>query len=127
MSSEVILCLGTNLPERQLRLSSAIARLAAHVAVADYSEAVESADVSGIGADYLNVVVRCFTTLSLNELRELISRIEAAEGRTPQAKLTGCMPIDIDVVMYGGEVVSLGDYQSDFFSQAYQLLTVKQQ
>ena len=106
MSNEVILCLGTNLPDRRQRLSSAIARLAAHVAVADYSEAVESADVSGLGADYLNVVVRCFTSLSLNELRRLISRIEEAEGRTAQAKLSGCMPIDIDVVIYGGEVVS---------------------
>ena len=127
MSSEVILCLGTNLPDRRQRLSSAIARLAAHVAVADYSEAVESADVSGLGADYLNVVVRCFTSLSLNELRRLISRIEEAEGRTAQAKLSGCMPIDIDVVMYGGEVVSRYDYQRDYFRQAYQLLTVKLQ
>ena len=127
MSNEVILCLGTNLPDRRQRLSSAIARLAAHVAVADYSEAVESADVSGLGADYLNVVVRCFTSLSLNELRRLISRIEEAEGRTAQAKLTGCMPIDIDVVMYGGEVVSRCDYQRDYFRQAYQLLTVKLQ
>lgn len=127
MSSEVILCLGTNLPDRRQRLSSAIARLAAHVAVADYSEAVESADVSGLGADYLNVVVRCFTSLSLNELRRLISRIEEAEGRTAQAKLSGCMPIDIDVVMYGGEVVSRCDYQREYFRQAYQLLTVKLQ
>ena len=127
MSNEVILCLGTNLPDRRQRLSSAIARLAAHVAVADYSEAVESADVSGLGADYLNVVVRCFTSLSLNELRRLISRIEEAEGRTAQAKLTGCMPIDIDVVMYGGEVVSRCDYQREYFRQAYQLLTVKLQ
>lgn len=127
MSSEVILCLGTNLPDRPQRLSSAIARLAAHVAVADYSEAVESADVSGLGADYLNVVVRCFTSLSLNELRWLISRIEEAEGRTAQAKLSGCMPIDIDVVIYGGEVVSRCDYQRDYFRQAYQLLTVKLQ
>ena len=127
MSNEVILCLGTNLPDRRQRLSSAIARLAAHVAVADYSEAVESADVSGLGADYLNVVVRCFTSLSLNELRRLISRIEEAEGRTAQAKLSGCMPIDIDVVMYGGEVVSRCDYQRDYFRQAYQLLTVKLQ
>ena len=127
MSNEVILCLGTNLPDRRQRLSSAIARLAAHVAVADYSEAVESADVSGLGADYLNVVVRCFTSLSLNELRRLISRIEEAEGRTAQAKLSGCMPIDIDVVMYGGEVVSRYDYQRDYFRQAYQLLTVKLQ
>ena len=127
MSNEVILCLGTNLPDRRQRLSSAIARLAAHVAVADYSEAVESADVSGLGADYLNVVVRCFTSLSLNELCRLISRIEEAEGRTAQAKLTGCMPIDIDVVMYGGEVVSRCDYQRDYFRQAYQLLTVKLQ
>ena len=127
MSNEVILCLGTNLPNRRQRLSSAIARLAAHVAVADYSEAVESADVSGLGADYLNVVVRCFTSLSLNELRRLISRIEEAEGRTAQAKLSGCMPIDIDVVMYGGEVVSRYDYQREYFRQAYQLLTVKLQ
>ena len=127
MSSEVILCLGTNLPDRRQRLSTAIARLAAHVAVADYSEAVESADVSGLGADYLNVVVRCFTSLSLNELRRLISRIEEAEGRTAQAKLSGCMPIDIDVVMYGGEVVSRYDYQREYFRQAYQLLTVKLQ
>lgn len=127
MSNEVILCLGTNVPDRQRRLSSAIARLAAHVAVADYSEAVESADVSGVGADYLNVVVRCFTSLSLNRLRELISRIEAEEGRTPQAKTTGCMPIDIDVVMFAGEVVSRCDYQSEYFRQAYQLLTVKLQ
>ena len=127
MSNEVILCLGTNLPDRRQRLSSAIARLAAHVAVADYSEAVESADVSGLGADYLNVVVRCFTSLSLNELRRLISRIEEAEGRTAQAKLSGCMPIDIDVVIYGGEVVSRCDYQREYFRQAYQLLTVKLQ
>lgn len=127
MSNEVILCLGTNLPDRRQRLSSAIARLAAHVVVADYSEAVESADVSGLGADYLNVVVRCFTSLSLNELRRLIPRIEEAEGRTAQAKLSGCMPIDIDVVMYGGEVVSRCDYQRDYFRQAYQLLTVKLQ
>ncbi len=127
MNSEVVLCLGSNVADRRQRLDGAIHRLAALLTIRDYSEAVESADVSGLGHDYLNIVARCSTSLSLNDLRSLIAEIETIEGRTPQSKTSGRMPIDIDVVMYNGKVVSPCDFHRDYFRQAYQLLTLKPQ
>ncbi|MGN0224044.1 MAG: 2-amino-4-hydroxy-6-hydroxymethyldihydropteridine diphosphokinase [Muribaculaceae bacterium] len=125
MSNEVVLCLGSNVADRRQRLSSAIHHLASRMTIHDCSETVESADVSGLGHDYLNIVARCSSSLSLNDLRALIAEIETSEGRTPQSKATGHMPIDIDVVMYDGQVVSPCDFNSDYFRQAYQLLTKK--
>ena len=118
MNSEVVLCLGSNVADRRQRLDGAIHRLASRLTIRDYSEAVESADVSGLGRDYLNIVARCSTSLSLNDLRSLIAEIETIEGRTPQSKTSGSMPIDIDVVMYNGKVVSPCDFHRDYFRQA---------
>lgn len=77
---------------------------------------------SGIGSDYTNAVVSITATLAVSELEELLKRYEAAEGRTPEARAAGRVPIDVDVVVYDGEIIRRRDYCRPFFRRGFRQL-----
>jgi 2-amino-4-hydroxy-6-hydroxymethyldihydropteridine diphosphokinase len=64
---------------------------------------------------YLNCVVAVETSLSPRALLERVQAIEAALGRTRDASLTPearrflPRPLDIDILLYGSEVISVSD------------------
>ena len=58
-------------------------------------------------ADYFNAVAEIETTLSPHELLRRLQQIETALGRKRQReKRWGPRPIDLDILMYGEEIIS---------------------
>ena len=115
-----ILCLGSNVSPRHERIEQAIGCLSEFVTVISMSEYSESCDITGIGKPYINVAIHCTTELSLDRLNEKIAEVEIAGGRTADARITGFVTIDIDLVIWDNKVISPGDLAQPYFTPLYQ-------
>ena len=58
----------------------------------------------------------------LDEAVKTLKELERNQGRTPELKIQGIVPIDIDVVIWNDEIVRMRDYEQDYFSQGYRQL-----
>ena len=65
----------------------------------EISQLVKSADFSGKGAFYWNVVVKFKSQLPINEIKTLMKDIEISCGRLKQSKELGCVSLDLDLLL----------------------------
>lgn len=104
----VFLGLGSNQGDRLVELRRATAVLAAHsrLELTAWSRIWETEAVgSGVQDPFLNACVAVRTDLAPLALLETLKHQEAAAGR-PQAGHGKPRPIDLDILLYGDEVVS---------------------
>jgi 2-amino-4-hydroxy-6-hydroxymethyldihydropteridine diphosphokinase len=105
------LSLGSNVGDRAANLREAIARLAPAVRVLRVSPVYETAPVDYTDQDwFLNLVVEAVTDLPAAGLLAHTAGIESALGRvrtTPKGPRT----IDIDILLYGDEVVNTAELE----------------
>lgn len=123
MTHTCYLCLGSNMPPKLRRLDQALNALGDICTVMSTSESIESDDDSGLGQRYLNLVAMCTTTMNLDDMRVAIRDIEASQGRRPDSKERGSMPIDIDIVVFDDIVVSPYDFSRPYFTICYRQLS----
>lgn len=64
--------------------------------------------------DFHNCLISGSTSLSVTVLESILKRIEQKMGRTPDSKLTGIVPIDIDILQYGDDKYHLRDWQRPY-------------
>lgn len=64
---------------------------------------------------YLNMVVSLRTRLGRDRLDVRLKKLETDAGRDEQCRLKGEVPLDLDIVIFDGEVIRRRDYESDFF------------
>lgn len=63
-------------------------------------------------------ILACFTTdMNLDELISKIKLTERAVGRTPRDKYQGKVLIDIDILMYGDDVIRPQDLEKEYIQQ----------
>ena len=99
----IFLGLGSNI-EREQRLTAGLDALAEFVQDLRCSPVFESRPVGIKSGNFYNLVVSGYTELSLHELDRRLKCIEADNGRyAPDRK---GLPLDIDVLLYGGLVGS---------------------
>lgn len=105
--SEVLINIGSNI-DKEVNVPAAVARLRAHspITVRAVSAVLET---PAIGADgqpanqpsYHNVAVRASTTLSLQQMRDLLRQLEAELGRMRGPDKFAPRTIDLDLAYYG--------------------------
>ncbi|HXH72856.1 MAG TPA: 2-amino-4-hydroxy-6-hydroxymethyldihydropteridine diphosphokinase [Mariprofundaceae bacterium] len=101
---EILLGLGSNIePEANLhRAAEALRRLFGEVR---FSAVYRSAAVGMQGDDFLNACCLLRSQLPLHELKQLLKRLEDAQQRDRSQGSWKPRTLDLDVLMYGGEVV----------------------
>ena len=71
-------------------------------------------------------VEQCLEFLRLSDdfdkTKSLLKLYETTHGRTPACKLAGLVPIDLDIVMWNGEVVRQRDFNQDYFQIGWKQL-----
>lgn len=77
---------------------------------------------NGCGEDYTNMVAQVTTSLSLDDFVALTKNMEVRAGRTPEMKGTGVVPLDVDVVVWNGNVVRPSDFERRHFTIGYAAL-----
>lgn len=119
----VVLCLGSNVVDRQQHIDKAMDMLRRYIAP-DYrmSDAYMTPSHSGFGDAYLNVVMIARTAFGADALHDHIKDIEFASGRTKQSKSEGRVPLDIDIVVYDGNILRPFDFSAVHFQLGYRQL-----
>jgi len=90
----------------EVYLPSAAAELSKHFTVLKYSQVWDTPPVSCDGCEnFLNAALLIQTSLSFDELKDQFRGIEKSLGRVRTADKFAPRTIDIDTLLYGGEVM----------------------
>jgi 2-amino-4-hydroxy-6-hydroxymethyldihydropteridine diphosphokinase len=109
ITGSVYLGLGTNLGERAANLQAAARALEPAVRVLRASRLYETPPWGyEQQPDFLNQVLESSTDLNPQELLAYVKRLEVELGRQPGVRY-GPRLIDIDILLYGAEIVDLPD------------------
>ncbi len=108
MSANVYVGLGSNEGDREGHLVAALQALSRidAVAVLRCSSLFDSAPVGPDQPRFLNAVVALECTLPPLRLLTILKRIEQDLGRRPNSARWGPRPIDLDILVWDGEVVA---------------------
>ncbi|GGE76816.1 2-amino-4-hydroxy-6-hydroxymethyldihydropteridine diphosphokinase [Streptosporangium jomthongense] len=99
----VYIGIGTNI-ERERYVRAALDALKDGFGELDISPVYESEAVGFDGSPFLNLVVGIRTTLSVGELSRFFKRLEAENGRQPEAPRFSARTLDLDILTYGEAV-----------------------
>lgn len=115
MTNRAIICIGSNLSPRRRRVADALGWLRDMMPDLRASEIYETPEIHGKGRPYMNMVVSGSTVLDMDEIRRLTKEYEISAGRDMEARQHGDVPVDIDVVVWNGEIIRPGDWRQSFF------------
>lgn len=109
---EAIICIGSNLePDTASpNIRQAINRLSDHGA-----ELLAESQIYPSSSGYMNYVARCRFSQDYDAVHALTKSIEQELGRTPAMKASGIVPVDIDIVTWGSEIMRPSDFASAYF------------
>jgi 2-amino-4-hydroxy-6-hydroxymethyldihydropteridine diphosphokinase len=113
LNSTVYVGLGSNVGDREVQLVSALeafSRIDA-VVVLRCSSLFESAPVGPPQPRYLNAVVELECELAPQRLLCILKQIEEDLGREPGGTRWGPRPIDLDILLWKGEIVADANLQ----------------
>lgn len=119
MNNAVVLSIGSNSADREAQMTNCIAWLRGIATPTKLSSVYNSPASNGKDPDYLNAVAEIATALTHPELTKLLKDYERQCGRTPQSKALGSIPIDIDIVMWNGEVLRQKDFAQYYFAKGW--------
>lgn len=109
---DVFLGIGGNLGDREANMRRAVELLRPSFSVLRASSLYETPPWGDAGQPrFLNAVLRGETALEPLDLLDELQRIEAALGRLRDGRRWGPRPIDIDILLYGREVIDLPHLQ----------------
>lgn len=115
MKAEVVVCVGSNTGAKEENIALAIDWLQGILAGCRVSGIYMSPDTTGSLETYGNAVAIGLSDLSRSELELTAKEYELKCGRDNAARNAGIVPIDVDIVVYDGEIVRPRDYASNFF------------
>lgn len=118
-----IVSLGSNLPCSADIIRDAARRLRTVGRQIRWSGVYFGPDDTGRGPQYANAVMELELPVDRQALHEFTRGLEAAAGRTPESKSIGIMPLDIDLVVWDGQIVDAYDFSRDYFKQGYSLIS----
>ena len=116
------LSIGSNSRDREWQMKHGIEWLRHTLSNTRVSSVYNTLAVNGRDADYLNAVISASTKLSLDDAVALMKQYESVCGRTQASKLQGVIPIDIDIVLWNGEVIRPADFAQQYFQHGWQEL-----
>jgi 2-amino-4-hydroxy-6-hydroxymethyldihydropteridine diphosphokinase len=112
--NEVFLCLGSNI-NPEANILQALRYLKKEFILLEVSNTWKTKPVGLDSADFLNTAVRIQTTLDQFELKEKnLCHIEEVLGRVRQKNKYAPRTIDIDIVLFNGQVIDENLFRLDY-------------
>lgn len=118
-SKEALFCIGSNCGDRNGNVAAALVWLRGMLTDFHNSSIYATPDCKGGERRYLNAVCCGKTLLDPSELEARCKEFETACGRDAAARAAGDVPIDVDLVVYDGEVLRRKDYGCEFFIKGH--------
>lgn len=114
-----LLCMGSNL-DALLHLKNAEDTLQRLFPDIEWGEIVETVPEKMENPQpFLNRAARFHTSLPMTEVRSILKQIEQTNGRTPDSKKEGRIPLDIDLLSYDQQVLKPVDWQKEYVRLAF--------
>lgn len=122
--SQALISIGSNFPDRDDRVERACEELKGLFPVFESSSKYTTAAVGRCAGqpDYCNAVARLSTTLSYDALKAEFKRMEAEYGRVHDGSPAALVPLDIDIVVWNGEVLRPRDMQQEYMRIGLEML-----
>ena len=117
--SKVVLSIGSNCGDRRQAVASAIEWLSGQLTGFLASDIYETPPVGHQGSDYMNDVVAGEIDIPVAALERNCKRYEVECGRDLVARLRGMVPIDLDIVLSGNNILRPEDFKREFFQIGY--------
>lgn len=104
--AQIYISLGSNInPQHNVKVG--IEALKKAINVTAISTIYESKSIGFLGNNFLNLVIKAQTLLSVNDLIILFKTIEIANGRAINAKKFSSRTLDIDLLLYDDLIIAL--------------------
>lgn len=114
--SNAIIGLASNRKEGEEILHQTIEKLSRDFRSARFSNCYLTDPVGSCSKRmYWNCTGIIETNLDLDTLKNSFKTMEREAGRTPDSKLTGDIPLDIDVVVWNNRVIRPRDWEQPYF------------
>ena len=120
--TEAIFSVGSNCGDRVGNVAKALSWLSGLLTSFRHSPIYATPDCHGGQIEYMNAVGVGLATHTALELDRLCKEYEVSCGRDAEARASGDVPVDVDLVIYDGEVLRKKDYASEFFKEGYKEL-----
>lgn len=111
----MVISLGSNCGDRYSSVASAIEWLSSILRASVCSEIYETPPVGHNGSNYMNAVICGYSCLSVSSLESHLKEYEKENGRTSEARASGKVPIDLDIVIADNIVLRQRDWELGFF------------
>lgn len=121
-----ILVVGSNFGNREENVHKALMFIQSCCSVVSCSDVYESPDNFGHGNHYLNLVIEINCNVSELVLNNQLKQHEIQAGRNKIRRERGEVPIDIDIVVWEGEIRRIHDFQAKYFQQGYNQIRKEQ-
>lgn len=123
-NNSAYISLGSNLGEREaiMGISDARKHLEEVCFSTVMSDIYSTYSISGDGRIYFNSVVRIVTAMEERNLQNMFKQWECEAGRDELARLNKIVPIDIDIVVFNGNILRPSDFERDYFQRGFQQL-----
>lgn len=122
--NEIIASIGSNCGDRKKNVALALLELNSLLQPGFVSsEIYETTCARHSGKDYMNAVVKGYFLGDLRELVAGLKTIEEKMGRNLDCRKRGDVPVDIDVVVWNGEILKDWDFRQKFFKRGLEQIS----
>jgi len=118
----LVIGLASNTEDRNDRIEFATEVLRKIFSDVKVSHVYESPAKNGDGSIYCNAVLSGMTVLSEEAVVSKLKSIERDAGRSPDSKLNGNVPLDLDLVIWNGRIIRPLDFDQYYFNVGYRSL-----
>lgn len=115
----VVLSFGSNSGNRTANITNALEWFGSIATDCRFSSIYETPEIHGHDASYMNAVASGMIGYDFFYFDRLTKLYEVKNGRDTSCRLQGKVPIDIDIVILGNDVLRPLDFECEFFQIGY--------
>ena len=102
--------IGSNI-DKDINISSSLKALSSVFGDLSVSSIYESEAVGFIGDNFYNLVISFHSNLPAKQTAKILKKIELEHGRTRESQKFSARTLDLDLILYGDEIISDGRLQ----------------
>ena len=120
--NNLIISIGSNSKDREWQITNCLKWLKDNLNSTSHSSIYNSAASNGTDPDYLNAVMKAKCKESYEEINKKLKDYETVCGRTPLSKQTGEIPMDLDIIIWNGNIIRERDFNQVYFQTGWRQL-----